>query len=93
MSMISTANSTIGIYTLAVSAKMCNDNSMINQTTMTVFVTPDHDTSLIFSDWQRVDTRSIQDACIAADRAERDAARAARESGAVFTDWCISDRD
>jgi hypothetical protein len=30
---------------------------------------------------------------LAAERRERDASRAARQSGAVFTDWCISDRD
>jgi hypothetical protein len=27
------------------------------------------------------------------ERRERDAARAARAAGAVFTNWCISDRD
>ena len=30
---------------------------------------------------------------LAAERRERDAARAARQSGAVFTNWVISDRD
>ena len=39
------------------------------------------------------DTRSIAEACLAADRAERDARRAARQSGAEFTNWVISDRD
>ena len=52
-----------------------------------------NNTTPVFSNWSRHDDRSIQDACIAADRAERDASRAARQSGAVFTNWCISDRD
>lgn len=30
---------------------------------------------------------------LASDRREREAARRARECGAVFTDWFISDRD
>ena len=30
---------------------------------------------------------------LAAERREREAARAARAAGAVFTDWMISDRD
>ena len=37
--------------------------------------------------------QSIMAEQLAAERAERDAARRARESGAVFTDWMISDRD
>ena len=61
--------------------------------TMTVFVTPDHDTSLVWSDFTKLDTLSIQDACLAADAAELRARRAARAAGAEFTNWCISDRD
>ena len=30
---------------------------------------------------------------LAAERREREAARRARAAGAVFTNWCISDRD
>ena len=52
-----------------------------------------NNTTPIFSDFTRYDHLSIAEACLAADRAERDASRAARQSGAVFTDWCISDRD
>ena len=50
-------------------------------------------TTPLFTSWSRRDDRSIMDACLAADRAERDASRAARQSGAVFTNWVISDRD
>jgi hypothetical protein len=73
--MISTAHGTIGIYTLAVSAKMCNDNGM-------------KETKLSSSYCQSV----IADQ-LAAERREREAARAARAAGAVFTNWFISDRD
>ena len=37
--------------------------------------------------------QSIMAEQLAAERRERDAARRARQSGAVFTDWMISDRD
>jgi len=30
---------------------------------------------------------------LAVERRERDAARRARAAGAVFTNWCVSDRD
>ena len=50
-------------------------------------------TPITFSSWSRRDDRSIAEQCLAADRAERDARRAARQSGAVFTNWVISDRD
>ena len=60
---------------------------------MTVFVTPDHDTELVWSDFTRFDHLSIAEACLASDAADRAAARAARADGAEFTDWMISDRD
>jgi 16S rRNA U1498 N3-methylase RsmE len=50
-------------------------------------------TTPVFSSWSRQDTRSIAQAVLDSERAERAASRAARQSGAVFTDWCISDRD
>lgn len=66
----------------------------MNQTnTMTVYVTPDHDTSLVWSDFTKLDHLSIAEACLASDAADRAASRAARQSGAVFTNWVISDRD
>ncbi len=37
--------------------------------------------------------QSIIAETLAAERRERDAARAARRAGAVFTNWVISDRD
>ena len=50
-------------------------------------------TPLTFSDFTKYDHLSIADACLQSERDERDAARAAKASGAVFTDWIISDRD
>jgi hypothetical protein len=73
--MISTADGTIGIYTLAESGKMCNDNGM-------------NKTKLSSSYCQSIIAEQL-----AAERRERKAARAARQSGAVFTNWVISDRD
>ena len=46
-----------------------------------------------WSDFQRYDHLSIAEACLAAERDERVASRAARQSGAVFTNWVITDRD
>ena len=57
---------------------------MNKTTTMTVFVTPDHDTSLVFSDFTHLDHLSIADACLQAERDERDADRAARNAGAKY---------
>ena len=65
---------------------------MNNKQTMTVFVTPDHDTDLVWPDFTRFDHLSIAEACLASDAADRAAARAARADGAEFTDWMISDR-
>ena len=66
---------------------------MNNSNPMTVYVTPDHDTELVWSDFTRFDHLSIAEACLASDAADRAAARAARADGAEFTDWMISDRD
>lgn len=52
-----------------------------------------NNTTPLFSDFTRYDHLSIAEACLAADRDELRARRAARASGAVFTDWVISDRD
>ena len=46
-----------------------------------------------FSNFSRYDSLSIAEACLAADRDELRARRAARAAGAVFTNWVISDRD
>ena len=69
MSMISTANHTIGIYTLDFSAILCNDNSMIK--TNTGYASNSY-------------LASIMDDCIAAERAALQAARAARDAGATY---------
>ena len=37
--------------------------------------------------------QSIIAETLASERREREAARRARQSGAVFTNWCITDRD
>ena len=57
----------------------------MNKTTpMTVYVTPDHDTSLVFSDFTTYDHLSIADACLQSERDERNADRAARAAGAKY---------
>ena len=57
---------------------------------MTVYVTPDHDTSLIWSDFTTLDHLSIQDACIEADRRKREADAAARQAGALNATWSVN---
>ncbi len=69
MSMISTANHTIGIYTLDFSAILCNDNSMIKTTTG--YASNSY-------------LASIMDDCLAAERAALQADRAARAAGATY---------
>ena len=69
MSMISTANHTIGISTLDFSAILCHYNSMIKTTTGYA-----SDSYLA----------SVMDDCIAAERAATIAARAARAAGATY---------
>ena len=45
-----------------------------------------------FSNFQRYDHLSIAEACLAAERDERRAARAARDAGAEYTTWFITER-
>ena len=52
-----------------------------------------NNTPITFSNFQRYDHLSIAEACLAADRDERRARRAARAAGAVFNNWVITDRD
>ena len=56
--------------------------------------TPQRDANapLTFSDFTRYDHLDIISATLAAERDERRAARAARDAGAVFTHWFITER-
>lgn len=58
--------------------------------THTVYVTPDHNTDLIWSNFRTLDHLSIQDACIAAERAKIEADRAARAAGAFDGTWSVN---
>ena len=50
------------------------------------------DTQLVFSDFTRYDHLDIISATLAAERDERRAARVARDAGAEYTTWFITER-
>ena len=82
MSSISTANHTIGIYTLAFSANPCHTNSM-NKTQTIRF-----NSNGIYATDERL--ASIAAECLAAERAAVAARRAARAAGAQEATWNVN---
>ena len=61
--------------------QVCHTNSMENK-----------QTTLIFSDFTRYNHLDVISATLASERDERRAARAARDAGAVYTHWFITER-
>ena len=81
MASISTANATIGIYTLAIPATLCHTIGMKKQNIQ-------FNSNGVYASDARL--ASIAAECIAAERAAVAASRAARAAGAQESTWLVN---